>query len=96
MSRHPPEAGSDHARGSVHPHVHDGEDEMFYVLDGELAGFCGENQWTAGPGSFVFVPRDQRHGFTVTSPGPARSIVITGPAQLDRQIVARAAREAGA
>jgi len=80
---------------SVHPHVHQGEDEMFYVLEGELAGFCGGDRWTAGAGSFVFVPRDQRHGFTVTSPGPAQAIVITGPARLDRQIAARAAREAG-
>jgi quercetin dioxygenase-like cupin family protein len=80
---------------SVHAHVHQGEDEMFYVLEGELAGFCGGDHWTAGAGSFVFVPRDQRHGFTVTSPGPARAIVITGPAKLDRQIAARAARAAG-
>ncbi|HXF22449.1 MAG TPA: cupin domain-containing protein [Streptosporangiaceae bacterium] len=80
---------------SVHPHVHQGEDEMFYVLEGELAGFCGDDHWTAGAGSFVFVPRDQQHGFTVTSPGPALAIVITGPARLDRQIAARAAREAG-
>jgi ethanolamine utilization protein EutQ (cupin superfamily) len=65
------------------------------VLEGELAGFCGGDHWTAGAGSFVFVPRDQRHGFTVTSPGPARAIVITGPAKLDRQIAARAARAAG-
>jgi hypothetical protein len=33
----------------VHPHVHDGEDEMFYLLAGELAGFCGDSRWTARP-----------------------------------------------
>ena len=74
---------------SVHPHVHAGEDEMFYVLEGELAGFCGDDSWTATPGSFVFVPRDRLHGFTVTGGGPARAIVVTGPSQLDRQIAAR-------
>jgi quercetin dioxygenase-like cupin family protein len=73
---------------SVHPHVHAGEDEMFYVLEGELAGFCGDDRWTARAGSFVFVPRDRVHGFTVTSSEPARAIVITGPPQLDRQIAA--------
>ena len=38
---------------SVHPpglvvreHVHEGEDEMFYVLEGELNGFC---EVSAGP-----------------------------------------------
>jgi quercetin dioxygenase-like cupin family protein len=73
---------------SVHEHVHDGEDEMFYLLAGELAGFCGDERWTAIPGSFVFVPRDQPHGFAVTSAEPARALVITGPPRLDQQIAA--------
>jgi quercetin dioxygenase-like cupin family protein len=73
---------------SVHEHVHAGEDEMFYVLSGELSVFCEQDRWTATPGSFVFVPRDCRHGFVVTSTEPARALVITGPARLDRQIAA--------
>jgi len=39
----------------------------------------------------VFVPRDQLHGFTVTSSEPAKALVITGPSQLDRQIATRRA-----
>jgi quercetin dioxygenase-like cupin family protein len=74
---------------SVHPHVHAGEDEMFYVLDGELTGYCGDDHWTATAGSFVFVPRDQVHGFTVTGDTTARAVVITGPPRLDHQIAAR-------
>jgi quercetin dioxygenase-like cupin family protein len=74
---------------SVHPHVHAGEDEMFYVLDGELSGYCGDDHWTATAGSFVFVPRDQVHGFTVTGDTTARAVVITGPPRLDHQIAAR-------
>ena len=81
---------------SVHPHVHDGEDEMFYLLEGELSGFCDDDRWTAAAGSFVFVPRDRLHGFTVTSRGPARAIIITGPSQLDRQIAARGPLPPGA
>jgi quercetin dioxygenase-like cupin family protein len=81
---------------SVHPHVHDGEDEMFYLLEGELTGFCDDDRWTAAAGSFVFVPRDRLHGFTVTSRGPARAIIITGPSQLDRQIAARGQLPPGA
>jgi quercetin dioxygenase-like cupin family protein len=73
---------------SVHEHVHAGEDEMFYLLAGELTGFCEQERWTATAGSFVFVPRDHPHGFTVTSREPAKALVITGPPQLDRQIVA--------
>jgi quercetin dioxygenase-like cupin family protein len=80
---------------SVHPHVHAGEDEMFYLLEGELTGFCDDDRWTASAGSFVFVPRDRRHGFTVTSTGPARALVITGPSRLDRQIAAHGTPAAG-
>ncbi len=74
---------------TVRQHVHTGEDEMFYLLAGELTGFCGEERWTATAGSFVFVPRDREHGFTVTSAEPARALVITGPPRLDRQIIER-------
>jgi mannose-6-phosphate isomerase-like protein (cupin superfamily) len=73
---------------TARPHVHAGEDEMFYLLEGELTVFCGDDRWTATPGTFVFVPRDCQHGFTVTSREPARAIVITGPPHLDRQIAA--------
>ena len=31
---------------SVHEHVHAGEDEMFYLLGGEMEAFCGEDRWT--------------------------------------------------
>ncbi|HXZ69743.1 MAG TPA: cupin domain-containing protein [Streptosporangiaceae bacterium] len=58
-------------------------DEMFYVLEGELTGYCRDDHWTATAGSFVFVPRDCVHGFTVAGDGPARAIVITGPPGLD-------------
>jgi quercetin dioxygenase-like cupin family protein len=73
----------------VREHVHAGEDEMFYLLAGEIEVFCGEGRWTAGRGSFVFVPRDQPHGFTVTGASPARALVITGPSRLAAQIAAR-------
>ena len=81
---------------SVHEHVHAGEDEMFYLLAGELTGFCDEDKWTVSAGGFVFVPRDRPHGFTVTGAGPAVALVITGPPQLDRQISARGEPATGA
>lgn len=80
----------------MHEHVHAGEDEMFYLLAGELTGFCEEDNWTATAGSFVFVPRDRPHGFIVTSTGPATALVTTGPPQLDRQIAARGEPALGA
>jgi quercetin dioxygenase-like cupin family protein len=73
---------------SVPEHIHAGEDEMFYVLAGELHGFCDDEQWTATAGTFVFVPRDRPHGFVVTGDQPALALVIVGPPSLDRQIAA--------
>jgi quercetin dioxygenase-like cupin family protein len=72
----------------VPTHTHAGEDEMFYVLAGEIRGFCDEEQWTATPGTFVFVPRDRPHGFVVISADPARALVVVGPPALDRQVAA--------
>jgi quercetin dioxygenase-like cupin family protein len=77
---------------SVHSHIHVGEDEMFYLLDGELSGFCDGDEWTAGPGSFVFVPRDRPHGFVVVGSQPARALVVVGPARLDQQVAASGRR----
>jgi quercetin dioxygenase-like cupin family protein len=74
---------------SVHEHVHQGEDEMFYLLEGEVELFCDDDRWTATAGTFVFVPRDRPHGFVVTGDGPARALVIVGPPRLDAQIATR-------
>jgi quercetin dioxygenase-like cupin family protein len=73
---------------SVHEHVHAGEDEMFYVLSGELSVSCAQDRWTVPAGGFVFIPRDHPHGFTVTSEEPARALVVTGPPRLDGQVSA--------
>jgi quercetin dioxygenase-like cupin family protein len=72
----------------VPTHHHDGEDEMFYVLDGELHGFCDDDEWSATPGSFVFVPRDRPHSLSVVGERPAKGIVVTGPSRLAAQVVA--------
>ena len=72
---------------TVPSHVHDGEDEMFYVLDGGMHGFCDDEEWTATPGMFIFVPRDRPHGFTVIGDQPARALVVVGPPNLDRSII---------
>jgi mannose-6-phosphate isomerase-like protein (cupin superfamily) len=44
-------------------HVHDREDECFYVLDGELTVRCGGDAFDAPAGSFVFLPRGRPHRF---------------------------------
>ncbi len=65
--------------GFVPLHVHRREDEAFYVLDGEVTFTVGEEMIEAGPGSFVFGPRDVPHRYTVTTPS-ARMLMLFSPA----------------
>jgi len=44
-------------------HVHDRDDECFYVLDGALSVRCGSEEFDAAAGSFVFLPRGRPHRF---------------------------------
>jgi quercetin dioxygenase-like cupin family protein len=60
-------------------HTHPSEDEMFYVLEGELTFRCGEQSFDVEAGGFVFLPRGIRHGYTMRSNGPIRLLVVTAP-----------------
>ena len=54
-------------------HVHYREDEGFWVLEGQLTFEVGEETIKAGPGSFVFGPKDVPHAFTKScSPAETR------------------------
>jgi mannose-6-phosphate isomerase-like protein (cupin superfamily) len=63
-------------------HVHDHEDECFYVLDGELSVRCGSDTLNAPAGSFVFLPRGRAHRFWATDQ-PARLLLITVPGGIE-------------
>lgn len=68
------------------PHVHRDTDEVFYVLDGQFAVTCGEEHWTAEPGSLVFLPRAVPHGFKVSADGPGRTLLIVAPGGFDELV----------
>jgi len=67
-------------------HVHHSEDELFYILDGEIDcyyGDDGENVSRAGTNDTVFLPRDVPHGFRVVSDDECRMLVQVTPAGLE-------------
>lgn len=64
-------------------HVHSREDEYFYVVDGEITVWCGEEVFHAGPRSFVFLPRGVPHAWDVKSAGKATVLMMTIPAMLE-------------
>jgi quercetin dioxygenase-like cupin family protein len=70
-------------KGNVPPrHIHHREDEVFYVVEGEMTFFVGEQTIKATPGTMVFAPRGIAHSFTIDS-DHVRILVLVTPAGLD-------------
>jgi ketosteroid isomerase-like protein/quercetin dioxygenase-like cupin family protein len=68
-------------------HVHHVEDEAFYVLEGEIAFVCGGTWMTAGPGAYVFGPRNIPHGFKVVGDTAARMLLLCAPAGFEKFVL---------
>jgi len=69
-------------RGDEPPvHVHEEEDEIFYVLDGDLTVRCGDESFRLAPNGFVFLPRNIPHGFSIHSDGLVRMLVVNVSAE---------------
>ena len=66
-------------------HIHHFEDEGFYILEGEMTFYVGEQTIKAQPGSFLFGPKDVPHAFRVDS-GPARLLFVLSPAGMEAGI----------
>jgi mannose-6-phosphate isomerase-like protein (cupin superfamily) len=60
-------------------HCHQHEDEVFYVLEGELDVQCGNHHFTATPGTLAVLPRSIPHTFRNRSPRPSRVVVLILP-----------------
>jgi quercetin dioxygenase-like cupin family protein len=63
-------------------HTHTREDESLYVRTGTLEVECGQDRFQAGPGSFVFLPRNLPHGFRSVG-DRATALLIVTPGGLD-------------
>lgn len=60
------------------PHVHEREDEAFYVLEGSYGVTMGNDRFNARAGWFIFAPRGVPHGYVVTA-APARHLGLVFP-----------------
>ncbi|HEY3033865.1 MAG TPA: cupin domain-containing protein, partial [Streptosporangiaceae bacterium] len=63
-------------------HVHDHEDESFYVLEGAVTVRCGGDVFEAGPRRFVFLPRLVPHAFRSVG-GPVTLLLIAVPGGIE-------------
>ena len=60
-------------------HTHPTEDEIFYVLNGELTFRCGGESFDVNKGGFMFLPCGIKHGYTIRSDGAVQLLVVTFP-----------------
>ena len=59
-------------------HVHHGEDEWFYVLEGEFTVYVGERRLSLPAGAFAFGPKGVPHTFIGETDG-ARALIGFAP-----------------
>jgi len=64
-------------------HMHTREDEVFHVVEGQIAFTLGNREKMVAPGTTVFGPRGVPHGFCATGSAGARMLVTIAPAGLE-------------
>jgi UDP-glucose 4-epimerase len=67
-------------------HVHSREDEIMYVIEGQIRLRVGDDDVVAGPGDWVWQPRGVPHAFRVESDS-ARALIMFSPGGLERMFV---------
>ena len=65
-------------------HTHHNEDEGFYVLAGHVRFVCDGKWLDAGPGTWVYGPREIPHGFKVVGSQPASMLLMCAPAGFEK------------
>lgn len=60
-------------------HRHTREDELIYVLEGQVTVYLGQRQLERSAGSVVVLPRGEEHGYVVES-DVARLLIVMAPA----------------
>jgi mannose-6-phosphate isomerase-like protein (cupin superfamily) len=70
--------------GGPPPHVHSREEEGFYILEGEIAVYVGDQRVLATAGMFANMPVGTPHSFKNESGKPARMLISVVPAGLER------------
>ena len=65
-------------------HMHDHEEEAFWVIEGQMTVWIGDNEPVIlNPGQYFNMPRNIPHAYQATSDQPVRYIGITSPASRD-------------
>jgi uncharacterized cupin superfamily protein len=62
------------------PHIHTNCEEAFYVVEGEIEFFLGDDTVTGRPGCFVHVPGGVSHTFGNAATAHSRLLIMHAPA----------------
>ncbi|NNK71887.1 MAG: cupin domain-containing protein, partial [Flavobacteriaceae bacterium] len=64
-------------------HLHENEDEIFHVIEGQLEVIVGDTTTILKPGDLGFLPRKIPHSWRVTGDAPAKVLLSIFPAGLE-------------
>ena len=65
------------------PHIHNREDEAFYVLEGEIQFHADGSSFAATSGAWVTLAKGSLHHFKNTGSKPARMLIMVTPSGLE-------------
>lgn len=71
--------GSDSPRWIAPLHLHNNDDEAWYVLEGKLCVKVGDDTVEAATGAAVLVPKGTPHTYWNPDPAPVRYLLIMTP-----------------
>ncbi|MBX2967614.1 MAG: cupin domain-containing protein [Cyclobacteriaceae bacterium] len=74
------------SEGSPPWHVHQNEDESFYVIEGELTISVGDKTYKAKKGDYILAPKNIPHTYTVDGSGFARVLLMCSPAGFEEAV----------
>ncbi len=77
-----------HQVGDVPLHVHENDDEAFYILEGEYEISCGDETFQAGPGTFVYLPHGVPHSQKLKSEA-AKKLILIAPGGFENWFLER-------
>lgn len=64
-------------------HTHDSEDELVYLLEGEIEVTLGDSTMTATAGTSALLPKGIPHGYVNSGTTPSRLLAVLMPGKLD-------------
>jgi len=69
-------------------HLHESEDELVYLLQGQIEVMLGDQVITVDQGACALLPKNIPHGYTNTGNEPSRLLAVLLPGALDQFFVA--------